>query len=350
MKNTILSALILVIGLSFTAPTFAWDEEDKEILALLHEDMKEFHEEKVKPQMLEWKDVIDENLSAEELEILNELRAKNEELMKSHREMMLRVREAKKNGEEIDRERIKAANERFRDAKHKIMEQLKRLIEANEEFFSRLREDVSTTHEEWKEIREGIFDEWCQTYPDVCEELKEGKGKRRRGMAEFDGEKPIDDTQNGYNNKGRRERDGNGDGKNMDCEFGNKRGHFMKRHMFANVVLFNGTFPERPLDNEISETIAGVNELDQNEVKLQNAPNPFTGITTISFNLTDDTNVRLTVTDYTGASVKTITDKFYPAGSHQIEFNASDNNLSKGSYIYRLETDYGFKTGKMIIK
>jgi len=68
----------------------------------------------------------------------------------------------------------------------------------------------------------------------------------------------------------------------------------------------------------------------------QNYPNPFNPSTTISFNLPNAADVRLTVYNVLGQRVATLLNNVkYTSGSHTLSFDAS--NLASGIYIYRLE-------------
>ncbi|GAB4287003.1 MAG: hypothetical protein Kow0098_02920 [Ignavibacteriaceae bacterium] len=66
----------------------------------------------------------------------------------------------------------------------------------------------------------------------------------------------------------------------------------------------------------------------------QNFPNPFNPVTTIMFSLPSDANVNLSVFNLIGEEVAEIINSDLPAGSHKINFDASD--LTSGVYLYRL--------------
>lgn len=67
----------------------------------------------------------------------------------------------------------------------------------------------------------------------------------------------------------------------------------------------------------------------------QNYPNPFNPTTKINFNLTADSKVTLRIFNLLGEEVKILVNQTLSAGSHKIEFDAS--NLNSGVYIYKLE-------------
>ncbi len=79
----------------------------------------------------------------------------------------------------------------------------------------------------------------------------------------------------------------------------------------------------------------------------QNYPNPFNPITTISFNLPEADNVKLTVFNILGQELKTLVNEFKESGVHTINFDASE--LNSGMYIYKIEAGTFVQTRKMTL-
>jgi len=79
----------------------------------------------------------------------------------------------------------------------------------------------------------------------------------------------------------------------------------------------------------------------------QNNPNPFNPATTIDFALPREMAVRLTVFDVRGRVVAVLADGHYPAGSHQVRWDAGD--VASGLYFYRLEAPGFSETRKLTI-
>jgi len=80
----------------------------------------------------------------------------------------------------------------------------------------------------------------------------------------------------------------------------------------------------------------------------QNYPNPFNPITTITFKIDFATKVRLIIYDFLGREMDVLVDKYLPAGTYSLLFNAA--NLSSGVYFYKLQADgKAIATRKMII-
>jgi hypothetical protein len=67
----------------------------------------------------------------------------------------------------------------------------------------------------------------------------------------------------------------------------------------------------------------------------QNYPNPFNPSTTINFSLATDSKVSLTVFDVLGQEVANLISGNLAAGSHEMDFNAS--NINSGVYLYRID-------------
>lgn len=89
-------------------------------------------------------------------------------------------------------------------------------------------------------------------------------------------------------------------------------------------------------------------DLPQSISLNQNYPNPFNPSTTISYDLTQPSNVQLEVYDVLGKKVATLVDNnFKSAGSHIVNFDA--NSLSSGLYIYILKAEGMTYTRKMTL-
>ncbi len=107
----------------------------------------------------------------------------------------------------------------------------------------------------------------------------------------------------------------------------------------------------------ISEIVTKDNLSDLNQDKdkkdsesyfdAKNYPNPFNPNTTISYTLKENASVRLTVYDRLGREVKVLVDESQNAGTHTVEFNAS--NLPSGIYFYRIKANEKTEVRKMIL-
>jgi photosystem II stability/assembly factor-like uncharacterized protein len=83
------------------------------------------------------------------------------------------------------------------------------------------------------------------------------------------------------------------------------------------------------------------------KMDIQNYPNPFNPSTIISFTLPEQTDVELRIYDVLGKEVATLVNESKPAGSYEVEWNASD--LPSGVYIYQLRTGTSVQMKKMML-
>ena len=79
----------------------------------------------------------------------------------------------------------------------------------------------------------------------------------------------------------------------------------------------------------------------------QNYPNPFNPMTTIQYQLAEDSDVLIQVYDVQGRNIKTLVDKHQQAGYYDHQFNAF--GLASGVYFYRIHAGKFSKTRKMMV-
>ena len=85
---------------------------------------------------------------------------------------------------------------------------------------------------------------------------------------------------------------------------------------------------------------------------LQNYPNPFNPSTTLPYQLQQSGHVRLEVFNMLGQRMRTLVDGVQPAGFHQVNWNAKDdqgNGVAAGVYIYRIEVEGAVETRRMLL-
>ncbi|MGM0745912.1 MAG: PQQ-binding-like beta-propeller repeat protein, partial [Bacteroidota bacterium] len=78
-----------------------------------------------------------------------------------------------------------------------------------------------------------------------------------------------------------------------------------------------------------------------------NYPNPFNPVTTIPFDLSNSSAVRIEIYNIAGQKILTLVDEIRTPGSHVIPFDAG--SLASGVYIYRLVTDNFAESKKMVL-
>ncbi len=80
---------------------------------------------------------------------------------------------------------------------------------------------------------------------------------------------------------------------------------------------------------------------------LNSSPNPFNASTALSFVLQAASRIELTIYDISGREVLDLVDAFYPAGTHQVVWDASA--MSSGVFFARLEAGGSVETVKIIL-
>jgi photosystem II stability/assembly factor-like uncharacterized protein len=83
------------------------------------------------------------------------------------------------------------------------------------------------------------------------------------------------------------------------------------------------------------------------KIDIQNYPNPFNPSTLISFTLPEQGDIELKIFDVLGNEVATLVNESKPAGSYEVEWNAS--NLPSGVYIYQLVVGTNIQMKKMLL-
>jgi flagellar hook capping protein FlgD len=87
-------------------------------------------------------------------------------------------------------------------------------------------------------------------------------------------------------------------------------------------------------------------------VLYQNAPNPFRNSTAIRFDLPSGQAVRLEIFDAQGRRVRTLLNRFVPAGRQVVQWDhraEGGATVAAGVYFYRLQTDVFRNRKKMIL-
>jgi hypothetical protein len=121
-------------------------------------------------------------------------------------------------------------------------------------------------------------------------------------------------------------------------EYTGKLTLFTNKGMYIHVLSGIGVLT---LDIDYSERIT------MDYYLIQNYPNPFNPSTTISYQIPKINFVTLKVYDVLGNEITILVNNKKPAGSYEIEWNASD--LPSGIYFYQLHAGSYIETKKMIL-
>jgi hypothetical protein len=103
--------------------------------------------------------------------------------------------------------------------------------------------------------------------------------------------------------------------------------------------LFGGSAPVIVLDYVVSDIGGYFEKYPLTYALSQNYPNPFNPETQIWYTLHKAGDVNLTIYDLTGKKVRTLVNKYYAAGIHNVTWdglNDNGNEVSSGTYIYQL--------------
>jgi PKD repeat protein len=92
----------------------------------------------------------------------------------------------------------------------------------------------------------------------------------------------------------------------------------------------------------------GIAQTNASVASLTVAPNPFNDVTTISYTLTQASNVNIYLTDVQGKSITLVNNALVPAGNYSATINAGNLNLSAGIYMLRMETGNSFINKQLI--
>ncbi len=103
-------------------------------------------------------------------------------------------------------------------------------------------------------------------------------------------------------------------------------------------------------DFTINTTTTGItdkNILAKDFVIYPAYPNPFNNSTVISFNLPEQSPVKINVYNIAGEKVKTLINSEMQSGLHNVSWNADD--FTSGVYFYTIETKNSIETRKLIL-
>ena len=109
------------------------------------------------------------------------------------------------------------------------------------------------------------------------------------------------------------------------------------------VELFVAKYAAASITSKQAETGVPVSAL-----RSQAYPNPFSGSTTIGYEVPEHGRVRLAVYDVLGREVAVLLDGVRAAGVHEARFEAAHH--ASGLYLYRLEAGGQLRTGHLVLR
>lgn len=112
------------------------------------------------------------------------------------------------------------------------------------------------------------------------------------------------------------------------------------------------TPPRRRTAKSAEEALAQGVEIVTEHFSLQgNYPNPFNPATTIVYNLTQASAVRLAVYNVLGQQIRVLVEEVQGAGGYAVEWNGLDEagqSVAGGIYFYQLQAGAQQATGRML--
>jgi hypothetical protein len=125
----------------------------------------------------------------------------------------------------------------------------------------------------------------------------------------------------------------------------------------TDLDIFSGALGGGLVFYENLQVVSAVNPKGKNILPtktrlMQNYPNPFNPTTTISFILSKPSEVRLSIYNTLGQTVKILIDQQLPMGDYNFSWDGTDeisNSVSSGIYIYQLTTEDMVELRKMIL-
>ncbi len=113
------------------------------------------------------------------------------------------------------------------------------------------------------------------------------------------------------------------------------------------ILNGSGTVDISNLGDNLKLTKKSMTPLPEELTVLQNYPNPFNPVTSIQYEITQQSHVELLVHNLTGQEIARLVDGFQDAGLHEAVFNASA--IPSGLYLYTLKTESKTIIRKMMV-
>lgn len=113
-----------------------------------------------------------------------------------------------------------------------------------------------------------------------------------------------------------------------------------------------GSTPNYFTPSDLTSVKEYENPAKSGDILNQNYPNPFSNYTTIEFEINEPKKLNVIVYDLSGNEIKLLTDRSYPKGKHQLQWDGSNENgvrMANGIYFYILKADNQQLCKKMIM-
>jgi len=107
------------------------------------------------------------------------------------------------------------------------------------------------------------------------------------------------------------------------------------------LIFYTDTFTSVP-------TVSGPEIYAENQIQLENYPNPVTNYTTFKFSLPKSAITKINIYDLNGKLIKNLTTEYFIAGTHEIGWQTE--NLKSGYYICTLDAGKYSKSIKILLE
>ena len=133
------------------------------------------------------------------------------------------------------------------------------------------------------------------------------------------------------------------DGKSVWLEYSTQGGVIIRTYPHPHTV-----WRDRTGDYGGTGNPSSVKSIDGAVYKMNNFPNPTSGLTTLTFTLPQQMAVKIAIYDITGRMVKAVSKGKMPSGDNNLTVDLS--NLAAGVYTYTIENEQGEQAAKRLVK
>lgn len=351
--------LILVVSL-FASGAFAQGKSCKgKKNPEMKAELKEFKESKVTPVLQKYHDKMDASFNRADFRKVKELRAKSAQLKEEHKAFRTKIKSEMQNADDRAAVRAKysAQMEAQRAKKKAISEQLKPILERNEEMLKGIQNELKPHKEAWRTETKAIMSKYMTA--EELEQCKSGRGNRG-GAYKGHGKKGYSKAGKNGCEKGEHGKKGENCSKPQGAKPGMEKGkrpemqgqrpekgsrgeHRMNRKVM-HFVLWDG----ESKDAEIEDTGFNLEDRTDRPTLSKNFPNPAVDQTTVTFDLPKDSdNVTISISDLQGKVVKRYNFQNLTAGKQSLDLNL--RGLTSGSYFYTISGNGIKETKKLVV-
>jgi len=119
------------------------------------------------------------------------------------------------------------------------------------------------------------------------------------------------------------------------------------------IVVSNDQTAVLPVNLNVNNNLSVVSPILINEYRLHDAyPNPFNPITTLRYDLPEDSFVTFEIYDVIGRKIKSLISSNRAAGYHSINWDSTNDygeSVSTGMYIYVIQSGNFIQSKKMVL-